>query len=1057
MESPMSKSVERKLSTNRGDGGATLLGDRLEFLRALAIAIQTLHAKGLVHREISQQQVDWDSKSAVVSFRELSPVVSFGGRDADRERTPPSLMLAYPIAIPVKRVEGQQVLSAEGIEEPVEQIDFYQFGSLACRLWTGESLESYLRGAQIEKVPLPIRAIVDRALGLDPDVRFRSAAELVAAMKAIDVGALEASDPSDVTAETVLSDMGQQPDTSSPESRRNQSRQETTLPFEKLGHYELLSRIGRGGMGDVYLGYERSLDRKVAIKVLPADLARDQDLVRRFYAEATAAARVTHPNVIPIHYIGEDQGSHFFAMQYIEGESLAALLSRRVRLTVEETLDLIGQVLAGLGAAHRQGLIHRDIKPANILLDRVHQRAVLADFGLVKSLQEAERKTATGVVMGTVDYLSPEQGQGRPVDHRSDLYSLGVLLYRMLSGRLPFTADSPTALIFQHVYEQPRPLHEVAPEVPEALGAIVAKLLAKAPQDRHTDAAELQADLAALRGGQPTRSRMKKEVRESDGSVNARTTIVARPSSGQSATVTQIEALEARRQDASTQRLTGRQRRPPSRRWPIGIALCLLLVLAAFLLTRRNRDPIGSAVPAGKPNSRPPDAATPHPESMNASNMEAAGSTKQSETSAPQAVATTPPAEPPSTPPAVDSTPPEPLAAPPAATSDGKRIVLGEKLPSFLRTKGSYRRSIEGGIVFEDGTPVLTTDGTFLTKDFTLEVLLALSNDDQFALVGLGNPRDTGTGEPMNSVTLRLDGPKDQDVVLARNSATMEKLGKIAQPGTHLVRMVKAGVSVTFEVDVNNDGPSADDMQSTIPNIKEYASFLNDQSTFLFIAGGGRFLEMGFNRSGGRTEPVDVVTTPDSETTAPKDGKRIKLGGSLPAFLRTDASFRGARAGGIILDDRTPVLTTDGTFLTRDFTFEVLLALADGDQIAFVGIGNPTNSGYGEPLDTVNLRIHSPNFHKDVLLAKNTFTIENLGKIDRPGTHLVRLTKAGDSVTFEVDVNNDGPSDEDVQGTIPNIREQAPFLHDKNAFLYFAGSGRFLEVSVKSSTSSARP
>src|SRR5262249_41918538 len=205
---------------------------------------------------------------------------------------------------------------------------------------------------------------------------------------------------------------------------------------------------------------------------------------------------------IQIHSIDEDAGHHFFVMQFVEGESLADLLHRRGKLSVEETLAIVEQALAGLGAAHEQGMVHRDIKPGNILLDTRHRRALLADFGLVKSLESsATGHTATGVVMGTVDYIAPEQGRGQVVDARSDLYSMGVLLYQMLSGRLPFEADNPTALIFQHVYEPPPPLSKTAPHVPPALASIIEKLLAKSPADRHQSAEDVLADLRAFRAG----------------------------------------------------------------------------------------------------------------------------------------------------------------------------------------------------------------------------------------------------------------------------------------------------------------------------------------------------------------------------------------------------------------------------------------------------------------------------------------------------------------------------------------------------------------------------
>jgi serine/threonine protein kinase len=275
------------------------------------------------------------------------------------------------------------------------------------------------------------------------------------------------------------------------------------LPFRKLGHYEIIGRLGQGGMGEVYLGYERGLDRRVAIKVLPSRFACERELVGRFQAEATAAARLIHPNIIQIYFIGEDAGHHFFAMQYVAGMSLSRLLSRR-RLTVDEALAISEEILSGLAAAHKLSLVHRDIKPANILLDSEHHRALLADFGLVKSLEEAARgQTATGVVMGTADYMSPEQALGQEVDCRSDLYATGVVMYQMLCGRLPFVARESSAVIYHHVHVPPPNLAETAPDVSAPLAAFVAKLLAKSPQHRYQSASAALADLRALRAGLP--------------------------------------------------------------------------------------------------------------------------------------------------------------------------------------------------------------------------------------------------------------------------------------------------------------------------------------------------------------------------------------------------------------------------------------------------------------------------------------------------------------------------------------------------------------------------
>jgi len=267
------------------------------------------------------------------------------------------------------------------------------------------------------------------------------------------------------------------------------------LPFERLGHYRVVRRIGRGGMGDVYLGYEESLDRPVAIKVLPAEYANNEALVRRFRSEAAAVARLAHPNLVPVYFVGRDGDHHFFAMQYVEGESLDRRLVRQGRLDASAAADVLEQCLSGLGVAHQAGLVHRDVKPGNILLEAGTGRALLADFGLAKFVGAGAGLTRTGVVVGTVSYLSPEQARGEKVDHRSDLYSLGVVAYQMLSGRLPFESDTPSRMLFQHAYETPRPLQEVAPEVPDALAAVVTRLLAKEPARRYSSSAEALSDL----------------------------------------------------------------------------------------------------------------------------------------------------------------------------------------------------------------------------------------------------------------------------------------------------------------------------------------------------------------------------------------------------------------------------------------------------------------------------------------------------------------------------------------------------------------------------------
>ncbi|MEZ5944874.1 MAG: protein kinase [Planctomycetaceae bacterium] len=470
----------------------------LNILTGVTQKLVEVHNSGRFYGKLTATAVLIDEASSVVSLIQSDTTILIGGSD-DADQTPLWFRTAEPIELKRQVNLAQPVLDEAGIPQPAQQIDLYQIGTLACRLLTGEGIIEYLRSPKVKgEISPPLQRIIDASLGFDAECRFSSAGELLAELnKLID---LQFAEP-----DTAVSGVGidAERDTSLMAESSKRTGNAEDLPWSRLGHYEITGRIGRGGMGDVYQGFERSLNRIVAIKVLPQDLAQQPEFVRRFYAEASAAARIVHPNVIPIHFIGEDKGCHFFAMQYVEGESLAELVARHPQMSVEQTLDLIEPVLSGLAAAHQHGLIHRDIKPGNILLDRVHKRTVLADFGLVKSLQDGQEKTATGVVMGTVDYISPEQGRGRAVDHRSDLYSVGVLLYQLLCGKLPFTAESATALIFQHVYEAPPSLRDVNPAVSESLAAVVAKLMAKSPEDRHASANAVLEDLRATRTGQP--------------------------------------------------------------------------------------------------------------------------------------------------------------------------------------------------------------------------------------------------------------------------------------------------------------------------------------------------------------------------------------------------------------------------------------------------------------------------------------------------------------------------------------------------------------------------
>jgi len=263
---------------------------------------------------------------------------------------------------------------------------------------------------------------------------------------------------------------------------------------EKIGHYKVVSELGRGGMGVVYKAHEESLNRFVAIKVLGDHLASDEQFLSRFTREARAAGAVAHSNVIPIYFIGEDDGRHYFAMEYVSGRSVQQMIRQEGRIGNPRAAQIILQAAQGLGAAHDKGVIHRDIKPANLMVD---ERGVvkIADFGIALPIESQTRLTATGALMGTPGYLSPEHCMGEQVDHRADIYALGVTYYEMLTGRMPFNAESPLALLRQILQEEVPDVTALNSEVDAESKRILMKMIARDRNARYQTCHELVTDL----------------------------------------------------------------------------------------------------------------------------------------------------------------------------------------------------------------------------------------------------------------------------------------------------------------------------------------------------------------------------------------------------------------------------------------------------------------------------------------------------------------------------------------------------------------------------------
>jgi serine/threonine-protein kinase len=267
--------------------------------------------------------------------------------------------------------------------------------------------------------------------------------------------------------------------------------------------YRIVEKVGAGGMGEVHLAEDTSLHRRVALKFLPAHLAADPDLRARFQREAQAAARLDHPVIVTIHDVGELDGRPYIAMQFVEGRALSHYC-REEPLPVAGIARLVAQVCDGLAAAHAAGVTHRDIKPANILVDR-EMRPRILDFGLA-SVRGSEDLTRTGSTLGTVAYMSPEQAQGQPAGHRSDLFSVGIVLYELVAGRTPFRRESEAATLRAIVADDPEPLARYKADAPAELQRIVSKCLAKRADERYQSAADLAADLRVLErsGSGPT-------------------------------------------------------------------------------------------------------------------------------------------------------------------------------------------------------------------------------------------------------------------------------------------------------------------------------------------------------------------------------------------------------------------------------------------------------------------------------------------------------------------------------------------------------------------------
>ena len=273
--------------------------------------------------------------------------------------------------------------------------------------------------------------------------------------------------------------------------------------ISQLGRYEVIGELGQGAMGIVYKAKDPLIDRTVAIKTISLNLALEEkeEYEARFYQEAKAAGRLNHPNIVTIYDVGKTDDVAYIAMEFLQGRELRDVLNETPLLPLDQALDIVVQVAQGLDYAHEYGIVHRDVKPANIMVVR-DGHVKITDFGIARMASTSVR-TQTGMVLGSPKYMSPEQVMGKQIDNRSDIFSLGVMLYEMLTGQVPFNGENINAIMYQIMNAVPPPPNTLNPALPEMLNFIVAKALAKAPDDRYGDAGELAEDLRACRASVP--------------------------------------------------------------------------------------------------------------------------------------------------------------------------------------------------------------------------------------------------------------------------------------------------------------------------------------------------------------------------------------------------------------------------------------------------------------------------------------------------------------------------------------------------------------------------
>jgi len=556
---------------------------------------------------------------------------------------------------------------------------------------------------------------------------------------------------------------------------------------QKIGRYNITGELGKGAMGVVYKATDPNIGRSVALKTTRVDAhgLETEDLLRRFRNEARMAGTLNHPNIVTIYDAGEQEGVFYIAMEYIEGETLHGLLSQHRSLPVEQVIDIVRQVCAGLDYAHAHGVIHRDVKPANVMLAAGGTVKVM-DFGIAKA---GGTMTATGQVLGSPNYMSPEQVKGKPIDGRSDLFSVGVLLYEMLTGEKPFDGQNVTTIIYKIVSEDPIPPRELDVTIHPGLSAVVTKALAKVPDERYQTGAALAADLANYKSFGTEVGANQSASTTAFPAVGDRTVVTAVPPSMRlPEPATPPAAAPAPSRPSATVRVGS----PPATNMRVlagVVALLLIVALIAWQVYRRHQQPAPEAAATQTLPAEQQPAAPP----------------------AETATAPAPPATTPETPSAEPAPAPEPSPPQPAARAAPKpRAKAAVPVPPASPASSPVAVATDTGTVHVNSTPfgaTVTIDGSgaFVTP-FDSSPLKAGTHAFSVSKLGWGTVQrkvDVVAGKTANlEVTLAVSGavvevqsdPPGAAIVLDDKPTNKFTPARLAVPqGEHKVRLRMEG------------------------------------------------------------------------------------------------------------------------------------------------------------------------------------------------------------------------------------------------------------------------